>query len=532
MTTHSATCDHSKYAGSCFYCEAATGDDDAPDRPDRRNLLHTAAAAPFAAWAMSRPAQAQQRPRPPEGTFVIEAGAALLEKNGAVAAEHNVHILVRDGVIAEISANPIKGFPVLDARDHLVLPGFISGHTHVAGGTTSRGVFEGVRNYRGALQLVEKLPEDELDAVTAHNLAEILSAGCTTQVEMSLSLRQAESYVRVAKKWGVRGFPGGMIPNTGRLFNQGLWPRKSDQALFDSEAETLGEIEKAVAFGKKHMNANEGLIIPMMTIHATDTHTEKTLAAVKKACEALGTGLHLHHAQSPGEAEAVKAMWKMSPTAWLDKFGLLDQPVFGAHMGGIDWAAEGPLMKAKGEVFAHCPSGGGAGGGAQPYPEALAAGVAVAIGIDTHSNDYMEDLKLSWIYGRHRVRFIKDTSPVPMRAPTIWDCLDSATRVPAKGLRRTDIGRLAVGAQADITTVDVTGFCAGSGAVGPEPANNLLYCNSRMVRHVMTRGRIQMFDGRLAVDDHAKVLADGGSVMKKLWAQLEKDGFFAPAKAG
>jgi cytosine/adenosine deaminase-related metal-dependent hydrolase len=119
-----------------------------------------------------------------------------------------------------------------------------------------------------------------------------------------------------------------------------------------------------------------------------------------------------------------------------------------------------------------------------------------------------------------------------MQAPTIWNVLDSATRVPANALKRNDLGRIAVGAQADITTIDVTGLCAGSGALGPEPANNLLYCNSRMVRHVMTRGRIQMFNGELAVDDQTRVIADGARVMVKIWNQLQKDGFFSTTGAG
>lgn len=551
MHRHSQNCEHginnsivdpAKYAGSCFYCAAATGDDTGvpPARTDRRSWLRSAAAAPFAAWAVTDAAPASAAssaakdvPRPPDGTFVVEAGAALVEKNGALAIDHGVNILVRDGVIADMSSKPIKGFPVVDARDDLVLPGFISGHTHVAGGTSSRGLFEHVRSYRAALQLVERLPEDELDAVTAHNLAEILSAGCTTQVEMSVSQRQAESYVRIAKKWNVRGFPGGMIPNTARLFN-GLWPRTSDQALRDAEPETLKEIAQGLAFAKRHMNANGGLIVPMMTIHATDTHTEATMRAVKAACVELGTGLHLHHSQSAAEAELVQKMWNMSPTAWLDSFGLLDQIVFGAHMNGIDWATEGPIIKAKGEVYSHCPSGGGAGGGSQPYPEALGAGVAVNIGIDTHSNDFVEDLKLAVLYGRYRARFLRDRSPVPLTSPTIWHGLDGATRIPADALKRPDLGRLKVGAQADITTVDVSGLIAGSGAVGPEPANNLLYCNGRMVRHVMTQGRIQVFGGRLMVDDQAKVIAAGARVIKKIWAQLEKDGFFNPpaARAG
>jgi cytosine/adenosine deaminase-related metal-dependent hydrolase len=515
-------------AGGCLVCAAIAGDESTRPQPNRRGVI---AGALGAAGALAAPARAQTGARPPEGTFVVAAGAALVERDGALVVDHDVNILVRDGVIADVTTKSISGFPVLDARGDLVLPGYISGHTHVSGGITSRGLFEHVRSYRPALQLVERLSDEDLDAVTAHNLAEILRSGCTTQVEMSVSQRQAESYVRIAKKWNVRGFPGGMIPNTVRLFN-GLWPRASDQALLDSEPETLKEIAQGIAFAKKHMNANDGLIIPMMAIHATDTHTDKTMRALKAACVEIGTGLHLHHSQSQTEADLVRAMWKMNPTQWLDSFGLLDQIVFGAHMSGIDWAAEGPLMKAKGEVYSHCPSGGGAGGGSQPYPEALAAGVAVNIGIDTHSNDYVEDMKLAVLYGRNRARALARTSPVPLKSPTIWDALDGATRIPARGLKRLDLGRLAVGAQADIATIDVSGLIAGSGAVGPEPVNNLLYCNGRMVRHVMTKGRIQVFDGTLVVDDEAKVIAAGAAVMKKLWAQLEKDGFFAPARAG
>ena len=60
------------------------------------------------------------------------------------------------------------------------------------------------------------LDDEDLDALTAYNLAEILRGGCTTQVEQSLDLRQAESYVRVARRWGVRGYPAPMLPNFAR----------------------------------------------------------------------------------------------------------------------------------------------------------------------------------------------------------------------------------------------------------------------------------------------------------------------------
>jgi cytosine/adenosine deaminase-related metal-dependent hydrolase len=519
-----------RHYGSCFICAAV---DDETANPARRSLLRTAAAAPLAAFAAadvlrSSPAAAQTRPRPPEGAFVIAAGAALLEKDGALTVEHDVNILVSDGVIADISKNPIRDFPVLDARGHFALPSFISGHTHACSGTPTRGIFEAGRSYQRPLELVESLSDEEQDALTALNLAELLRGGCTTHIEMSLTLRQSESYVRLAKQWGVRGYPGFMIPSTMRLF--GIWYRSDDKVLFDAEPGTLAEIAQGLAFGKKHMNANGGLIVPMMSIHATDTQTEKTMQAVKAACVELGTGLHTHYSQG-AEPAVVKRLWNMTPTQWFDKFGLLDQTVFGAHMSGTDWAAEGPTMKAKGVVYSHCPSGGGAGGGSQPYPEALAAGVATNIGIDTHSNDYVEDLKLAVLYGKNRTRHLRRTSAVPLKPPTIWDALEGATRIPADALKRPDLGRLKVGAQADITTIDVSGMISGAGAVGPEPVYNLLYCNAMMVRHVMTRGRIQVYDGKLAVADEAKVLADGGTAVKKIWAQLDKEGWFsAPAR--
>ncbi|MDX2223877.1 MAG: amidohydrolase family protein [Rhodospirillaceae bacterium] len=515
-----------KFHGSCFICAAAE-DDDRPVDTRRRTLLRVAAAAPIAALALGqspRRAEAASQ-RPPEGAFVVRAGAALLENGAELTVEHGVDILVRGGVIEDIRQGEIAGFPVVDAGRHLVLPSFISGHTHCCSGTPTRGIFEAGRSYRDPLQLVEKLSDEEQDALTALNMAELLRGGCTTHVEMALTLRQAESYVRIAKAWGVRGFPGHMIPNTTRLFD--IWFRTDDKVLMDSEPGTLAEIADGLKFGKAHMNAADGLIVPMMTAHATDTHTPATMRALKAACDDLGTGLHIHYSQGSGEPEAVQRAWKMNPTQWLDSFGLLDQPLFGAHMSGIDWATEGPILKAKGVVYSHCPSGGGAGGGSQPYPEALAAGVPTNIGIDTHSNDYLEDLKLAVLYGKNRYRHLRRTSAVPLKSPTVMDALDSATRVAADALKRPDLGRLKVGCQADITTVDVSGLLSGAGAMPPEPIYNLLYCNGMMVRHVMTRGRIQVFDGQLAVADEAKVLADGGRVVRKIWDQLANDGWFS-----
>ena len=64
---------------------------------------------------------------------------------------------------------------------------------------------------------------------------------------MSLSLRQMQSYVRVATKYGFRGFAGGMVPGMTRLGPIWNRPPGRPDILENADADTLAEIagEKA-----------------------------------------------------------------------------------------------------------------------------------------------------------------------------------------------------------------------------------------------------------------------------------------------
>jgi hypothetical protein len=86
-----------------------------------------------------------------------------------------------------------------------------------------------------------------------------------------------------------------------------------------------------------------------------------------------------------------------------------------------------------------------------------------------------------------------------------------------------------VGACADLCAIDVGGWFTGSGALPPEPLTNLLYANGLAVRHVMTDGNFQVFDGHLVVDDEVRVAARAGAAVQQLWAQLRAERFFEDA---
>jgi cytosine/adenosine deaminase-related metal-dependent hydrolase len=311
-----------------------------------------------------------------------------------------------------------------------------------------------------------------------------------------------------------------------RLFP--IWGRKDDKVLFDSVPGTLAEIEDNRVFGMKYNGAEEGRIRPNMAPHATDTHTEETMIKLLAAATQLGNGVHLHLSQSVSETERVKKLWGMTPTAWLEKLGFYKQGVFAAHLSGIDLENDLQILARNNAFFATCPSAGGPGRTPQPWPEALAAGVKSGPAIDTHSNDMVENIKMAVVHGGARHGLLSRTSKVKMVKPTIEQAVDGATSVPASVLGRTDLGRIAVGAKADLVTIDITGplVGAGVGAISPRPLWNLMYASGANVRNVMTDGYFQVFDNHFMVDDEARILRRGGEVVKRMYVELVKQGFF------
>ncbi len=456
-----------------------------------------------------------------EGSSVVDPDGT---RDRVPAIVHGVSVRVEGSRVVEVRRGPIRGGDQIDLEGQLLLPGLISGHTHVAGGSSTRGLIEGGRSYARPLEIVENdFDDDQLDALTAYNLAELIRSGCTAQLEMSLSLRQARSYARVAERFGARGWVGGMVPGIARLFP--IW-FGSDDDLAGAEDGTLAEIRANLDFA--HALGVGGLVQGMMTPHAADTQTPRTLAAIAAAAAELGTGVHTHLSQGARETATVRRRWGRTPTQWWSDAGLLDGPFFGAHFTAPEWEIDGPILRGAGAVYATCPSAGGAGGASQPWPEAIAAGVSVNIGIDTHSNDMIENLKLAVLYGQARAALLSPMEGSPaVEAPTVQRAIEGCTTVAADALRRPDLGRIEPGAVADLVAVDVSGLLVGAGSPPPEPLHNLLYANGHSVRMVMIDGRPQILEGSFVAEDEGGIVAEGGRVARALWSRLDDEGWFS-----
>lgn len=533
--------------GGCLLCQAASWGSFS-ERLYQRSVSSIPASLLLAA---AGPGLSTARPEPYSAlvqtsgkTFIVEPTWVVVPDGQKLKLLRDYDVVVKGDRIEAVRPHKSHRDQRLVARGQILLAGFISGHTHSSAGVMTRGFIE--ENSFAAVQsddpsipsrsllrpmvLMEDLSDEELDDLTALNLAEMLRSGCTTQVEMSLSLKQMKSYVRVASRFGNRGFPGGMVPGMKRLL--AIWGRADDKVLLDSVSDTLAEIQANLTFARKVNGAESGRIRPMMAPSVTSAHTRGTFTAIRDAAIELGNGVHIH-IQNDWEEKDRKALlrlWGKLEIPILQELGLLSMPTFGAHLLGIDLAKDLPVLAANKFTFAYCPSAAGASvlPSSQPYPEALAARVNTCIGLDTHSNDYLENIKLGVMQGRARAQLLSGSSPVPLAEPTIWNGLESATLGGARGLGREDLGRIEPGAKADFCTVDVSGLLVGNGTLPREPYNNLLYANGLCVRHVMTDGNWQVRDGRFIVEDESKIVARGGAVVQKVWSQLEKEGFFVP----
>jgi cytosine/adenosine deaminase-related metal-dependent hydrolase len=457
-------------------------------------------------------------------------------------ADHEV--IIRADRVEEIRPRTSTKDARVSAPGQLLLPGLIAAHTHSGSGTANRGLAEGGIRPSGlsgksrvsptalrAMEIMDDLDDPEIDHLTTANVASVLRGGGTTQVEMSLGRRHAAAYVKAAGRLGVRGYVGPMVPSVSRCMP--IWSRTDQTVLTDSVAETLSELEAAKQFAQTIDQTHDGRIRPMLAITVTAAHTRETLIAVRDAAKELSCPIHLHlqsGANTGSEHDLVRETFGIREVPLLAELGLLDTPLFATHLIGIDLENDLPLLAGRGVTFVHCPTAGGTGlsPGSQPYPEALAAGLRTAIGLDANSADMLENIKLAVIQGRAREMFLGATSSVPVRRPSIWDAMRSATLGAADGLGRADLGRIAVGAKADLCSVDIAGLFVGSGTPPPSPLNNLLYAGVRDIRNVMTDGVWQVRDGQLLFEDEARLNQQRGAVMRKLWRILEEEGIFAP----
>jgi guanine deaminase len=450
-------------------------------------------------------------------------------------------LLLRDGRIVALlppdGDAPPDAEPV-DARRRLVMPGFVNAHTHshgalARGAVADRAILETFLCAAGGL-VGGRSPED-IRLSTLLSAVELVRRGCTAcydlAVELPLPTVAGLHAVALAyEEVGMRAVVAPMLSDR-TLFSAipGLHDALSPAGRNAADALTAAPMATSLHMADAALRewpCNRARVRPALgpsiPLHCSDAF----LRACRRLADAHGVGLHTHLAESPVQVAAGRARYGQSLTAHLSELGWLGPDVVAAHGVWLD-AADLALLADSGAGVAHNPcSNLRIGSGLADVRAMLTAGVRVGVGTDASNTsdgqNMFEATRLAALLSRLR-----------QVDPAEWLSAQEAFRLATQGsaalLGFDDIGRIAVGAWADLVFLD-------TGAPGfvplRAPLEQLVLAESgAAVTDVMVAGRTILAAGRLLTVDEPALARAAAAAATRLDTAATSARRFAEAVA-
>lgn len=367
------------------------------------------------------------------GIVVTMDGARAVYQDGSVAVRGDSIVAV--GPRAEIESR-YRGAQTVDARGHLVLPGFINGHTHVPM-TLFRGLHDDVTLNDWLYKYIfpaeaKNVNVDFVRWGTRLAAAEQIRAGVTTFADMYYF---EDAIAEETKAAGMRAVLGETFID---------FPAPDNK----SEAEMLAYTEK---FLKRWQG--DPLIHAAPAPHSIYTCSKKTLQDAAALARKYHAPILIHVAEMKKEWEDSEKANGMSPVQYLEKIGVLGPDVVAAHCIFVD-EADRKLLAERGTGCVHNPSSNMMiASGVSPVPEMRAAGVAVGLGTDgpagsNNDLDLMEEIDLA-----AKLAKVSKMDPLALGAK---DVVAMATIDGARALHLDkEIGSLEAGKKADLALISL-----------------------------------------------------------------------------
>jgi 8-oxoguanine deaminase len=434
---------------------------------------------------------------------------AILADGGAAAGG----VVVQDGRITELI--PAGGAPaaeaaVFDASAHVVLPGLINTHHHFYQTLTrafpaamDRTLF----GWLGALYPVwARLTPEALEAGATVALAELLLSGCTTTTDhhyvFPAGLEDAIAIeAAAAGRLGMRAvLTRGSMDLSQR--DGGLPP---DSVVQDADTILA---DSARLIDSLHDPAPHAMLQIALAPCSPFSVTTGLMRETAALAERRGVLLHTHLAETEDEAEFCQQRFGCTPLDYLEDCGWMRPGTWLAH--GIHFS--GPEIARLGRArvgVTHCPcSNQILASGTCPVCQLEAAGAPVGLGVDgSASNDG------SNLIQEVRAAMLLQRGANGIAAVSHRDALRWATAGSADCIARPELGRIAVGAAADLAlyTLDELRF-SGAG----DPLAALVLCGAHRADRVMVAGRWVVEDGRIPGLDVGALMRRHRSAAAKL----------------
>ncbi len=408
---------------------------------------------------------------------------------------------------------------VIDAPDMIVMPGLVNGHAH-SPSTLVKGMWSGLplEIWRQYIRSAWRAYSDAAIYVSAQLAAvEMLRSGVTAVMDHFYSgspspYMGALHAVDGMADAGLRGALALTLSDESYAATVGLDPGAVvDEAKAEmdriSAFETAVTIEGFPAFAAE-LRARRPGFLPVIGPSAPHRCSVALLSRCAALARELDVMVHIHVAETKGQAIQGRRQFGRSVIEHLDRVGLLDEILSMAH---CVWLSDSDiaLVAARGAVVVHNPaSNGKLGSGRMRFDRMLAAGVRVGLATDgSGSNDTQNMFEAMRFAGT-----IHNGSESDYRGwPAPADILRAATQGSARAIAMADkVGMIAPGRLADLVflTTESVHFTPLNDVV-----NQLVYCeNGLSVRAAMVGGRWVMRDGRLTLIDEAALFARARSL--------------------
>jgi cytosine/adenosine deaminase-related metal-dependent hydrolase len=395
----------------------------------------------------------------------------------------------------------------IDARHHVVTPGFVNGHMHISYAHAVRGIF--LDDVGSPLPYVFRLQmamtEEEEYLTTLLGLVELLKGGTVAFVDPG-STKHPDACLQAYADAGIRVTLGEGVSDRDAPFPL---PRYATEEA----------VARTEAFLRKWHGRLDGRLRAWAMPFSPETCSAELLQGVKRAADESETGLTIHHASGPDARRAYLARHGLGPTQYLESLGVLGPNVLLAHAPGLG-DDEIDCLARTGSAVATCPvMNAKRGMGTAQHgrlPELLAKGVRIALGSDSPNNSNHLDMVRTLNMAALQYKDARQD----MRQIPAEQALELATRRGAQALGLgASIGAIEPGKRADLVLFDTK---------RPEwqalfnPINNLVYnADGRSVHTVIV-------DGRVVVDGYRQAFVDEG----RLFARVQEIGERLLARTG
>jgi len=402
---------------------------------------------------------------------------------------------IADDQIVEVGPGEsieLPGEKVIDAKNMVVLPGFVNVHCHLQ--QYFRGFYEYNDDFFTVSLAMEKYrdPKD-MDDLGMASCAEFIYTGCTTIQNM---YTYQDGFAQAVESAGNRAVLGSDIEEVDiEVLKTGIYkylPEKGKKAY-----------ERAVDLHKNWHEKAHGRIRVVMAPKAPDLATPDTYIKCKSYARENGLRMTTHLSQNWREVTQVRKIYNLTPPQLLNKIGVLDDYLSSAHCSFIT-REDLDIIIASGMAIMHCRAYN------NPFVHWIDKGIPLGLGTDDYNHDMFTLFRQNLLGQRVRARLVGGSDDAdsirsyPAR-PTFYELLELSTIGGAKVLGLdNEIGSLEKGKKADVILFDMNNPLLRP---NNEPiATMVLYGSSSDIDTVIVDGRILKEGKKLVTIDQKKVL--------------------------